>query len=399
MAEWLSPDAPPPAVAVPPRGARLPAFHGLTGEAGPALDALSVAVVGAGSVGRNLALHLARLQVGELRVVDPGRYKPESLLTQPITAEDVGAAKAGNTARACRQLSPATRVWAFDGPAQALSPAALADVDVVLLATDNLAAEVEVGQRCLWLRRPLLQASVHGDTLVAQVRFLRNADGAGPCLACAFGPAEWRHLNRETTFSCEGRANGRAAGRTVPPPTLSVSFLCSLAADLALTQLLRFALRLGAPLQDAVLEHCGYTHRTVLSPLKRNADCPCDHAGWERASAPRPLADCTARELARLAGLDGGAGAGGISLAVDDMPFVEWGACAACGQGQRVGRFGPAGRCADCGGPVEAQPFYTHRAAPAALLRPVLDRPLRELGAAAARAAVVRGAGRAVLVR
>ncbi len=397
MTEWLSPDSPPPAVAPPPRGARLPAFRGLAGEAGPALDALRVAVVGVGSVGRALALHLARLQVGEVRFVDPGRYKAESLLTQPIHPEDVGAAKASNTARLCRRLSPATRVLAFDGPVQALSWTALADVDAVLLATDNLAAEVEVGQRCVWLRRPLLQASVHGDTLVAQVRLLLNSDGEGPCPACAFGPAEWAHLNGETTFSCEGRADG-GVGRTVTAPTRSVSFLCSLAADLALTQLLRLALGLGVPPGDAVLEYCGYTHRTALSPLRRNADCPCDHTAWERAAAPRPLADCTPRELVGAAGLEEGEEAG-IALAVDGSPFVERGACPECRREQAVGRFGAPGRCGACGGAVEAQPFYTHRAAPAALWRPLRDRPLRELGAGGAPCVVVRGPGRAVLVQ
>ncbi len=48
---------------------------------------------------------------------------------------------------------------------------------------------------------------------------------------------------------------------------------------------------------------------------------------------------------------------------------------------------------------MEAQPFYTHSAASAALLRPVWGWPLRELGAAEARSVLVRGGGRAVLVR
>jgi molybdopterin/thiamine biosynthesis adenylyltransferase len=398
MAEWTAPELPPSARAVPPRGARLPSFHGLAGGAGAALDGLRVAVVGVGSVGRPLALGLARLQVGEIRLVDPGRYKPESLLTQPILPEEVGAAKAGSTARLCRALSPATRVLAFDGPVQAVSPAALADVDAVLLATDNLAAEVAVGQLCLWLGLPLIQASVHGDTFVAQVRFFRNTGGEGPCPACGFGPAEWAHLNRETTFSCEGRDQDGSAGRTVTAPTRSVSFLCELAADLALTRLLRFVLKLGAAPQDSVLEYCGYSERSVLSPLKRDADCPCDHSAWVRAAAPRALADCTPRELAEAAGLSTESD-DVMSLALASLPFIERGACADCGRELEVGRFGAAGRCGGCSGPAEAQPFYSHREVSARLLRPLLDQPLRELGAAAAEAAVVRGAGRAVLVR
>ena len=100
-------------------------------------------------------------------------------------------------------------MFACDGPVQELPITAFADAHLVVLATDNLAAEVEVGQRCLWLGKPLIQASVHGETLVAQVRSFVNREG-GACPACGFSAVEWAHLNRETSFSCEGGANGRA---------------------------------------------------------------------------------------------------------------------------------------------------------------------------------------------
>src|SRR5262245_5298459 len=73
----------------PRRGARLPRFlQGSPEEHERLLQALGVIVVGTGSVGRRVALHLARLQVGSLSLVDRGRFKPESLLTQPITPAD-----------------------------------------------------------------------------------------------------------------------------------------------------------------------------------------------------------------------------------------------------------------------------------------------------------------------
>src|SRR5262249_7510891 len=156
------------------RDTRLPQFLGLRGGPGSVLDALKVAVVGTGSVGRNLALHLARLQIAALYLVDRGRFKAESVLTQPIVPEGIGEPKASSTGRLCQQISPGTDVWVYDGGVGALYPAALAEVDAVFVATDNLAAEIEVGQRCLHLRKPLLHASVHGETLVAQVRFFGN---------------------------------------------------------------------------------------------------------------------------------------------------------------------------------------------------------------------------------
>ena len=50
----------------------------------------------------------------------------------------------------------------------------MAEADVVFLATDNLAVEVDASHQFRLLGIPIVQASVHGETLVAQVRFLEN---------------------------------------------------------------------------------------------------------------------------------------------------------------------------------------------------------------------------------
>jgi hypothetical protein len=329
-----------------------------------------------------------------LWLVDRGRYKAESLLTGAVGPEDVSAAKASNTARLCKALSQRTRVLAFDGPVEALPLTAFAGADVVALATDNLSAEVEVGQRCQRLQVPLVQASVHGESLVAQVRLFTNRGGAGACPACGFTADEWAHLNRESRFSCEPGARRE----TVAPPTMSVSCLCSLAADLACVHILRLVVGLGAPLGDCVVETCGYTYRTVVSPLVRNPECPCEHLAWEQRPAPRPLADCTLGELA--AGLAASADLTGVSFAVDGMAFAELAVCEGCRRSESVRRFvardGPVGRCDGCGGPTRAEPFYTDDPVPANMVLSLLSEPLARL-AGAARAVVVRGPGRALL--
>ena len=43
------------------------------------------------------------------------------------------------------------------------------------------------------------------------------------------------------------------------------------------TQLLRWPLQLGTPVEDTLVEYCGYTHRTVVQPLRHNPACPCNH--------------------------------------------------------------------------------------------------------------------------
>ncbi len=186
--------------------ARLPKFVGGPVDAAPKLNALRVFIVGVGSVGGRIAIHLARLGIARLWLVDPKRFKPESMLTHDIESRDVGKSKALTTARRCKAISPATRVFAFDGVVEELPLDAFAGADLVVLATDNLAAEIEVGQRCVHAGKPLVQASVHGDTLTAQVRVFGNADGQGPCPACGFGNVEWRMLNEQVRFSCDGFA-------------------------------------------------------------------------------------------------------------------------------------------------------------------------------------------------
>lgn len=384
---------------VPARAARLPAFIGATDDIGSRLDRLKVVVVGVGSVGRSMALHLARLQVGALWLVDRGAYKAESLLTQPITPDEVGAPKASRTAALCRALSPRTRVYAFDGPVEELDEATPADADVWLLASDNLAAEVEVGLRCQRLGRPLIHAAVHGDTLTAQVRTFGNRDGSGPCPACAFGAVEWSLLSRETVFSCQGAETGQTEKRLQNAPTRSVSFLCGLAAELALMQLLRLTLGLGAPVDDTLTEYCGYTHRTVVSPLRRNPECPCDHLRWVEVPPPRPLADCSLRDLCGAVGLP----AERTSVTVAGRTFATEAFCEPCGRTRPLRRFvsvASGGRtCPGCGGRARVSPFHCHRPAPAAVLAPIVDWPLRDLRAADAPWLLLRSDEQALLFR
>lgn len=385
------------------RSARLPRFVGLEEgtNADLLLDRLKVALVGAGSVGARIALHCARLLIAALWIVDHGFFKRESLLTQPVFPPAIGLPKASHVGRLCKEISPHSLIRAFDGSFQDLDMAALADVDLVLLASDNLAAEAAVGERCLQLGKPLLQASVHGETLVAQLRSFTSQDPTGPCPTCGFGPAELSQLNHEVTFSCAGPAAGASIARPAAP-TMSVSFLCSLAADLAMTQLLRHALSLGQPLGNTLVEHCGYTWKSLVAPLSRNPSCPCEHLRWTCVSAP-PTADLSTRQLFAAAGLaSSGAALPRASLTVDHHSFSVSGACG-CGKTHSTQRFVEAGQdiaamCDACGEHISVQPFFLLREVPASALASVGDRPLRELGVHASPSVLVRTDGNAVLL-
>jgi molybdopterin/thiamine biosynthesis adenylyltransferase len=377
---------------------RLPQFHGCKIDAQAALLRLKIMSVGVGSVGRNAALHVARLQPHTQWLIDPKTYTSASLATQPIEPRDIGRPKARVTAVLCKGISPWTRVFYCEGPAQALALDDFARADLILMAGDNLALEVFLGQVCLNLGKPLLQASVHGPTLVCQVRFWANNPAEGPCPACAFSAAEWAALNAATPFSCAGLRSDQAAPSFVGPFTMSVSALGSLAADLLVTQLLRWRLRLGMSVQDSLVEHCGYTHRSVIQPLKRNPACPCDHSRFAVKFSSRQLSHCSLAKLAAAAGLGMRDAA---SFAIPGMQFVERGACK-CLEPRLVMRFASPREiefslCPTCREPIRLHRFYARPAAPTGVLGPLLDRPLRELCATPVRSVLVRGTTNAVL--
>jgi hypothetical protein len=238
---------------------------------------------------------------------------------------------------------------------------------------------------------PLVLAAVHGETLNAQVKLLANARAGGPCPVCLFNEDERQWQDREAIFSCTG---GDAQYRA--EPTRSTSFLCSLAADLAMAQAVRWFLGLGASVGDTELTWSAYTHRVLIAPLVARASCPLEHAAWQRAAVAGRAADATVDELLAAAHMTRRPG---VTLAVEGHGLAEKAIC--CGHETPIGRFvavesSVAGSCPRCGADLVAPPYFVRKAVPLALLPRKV--PLAELGAAAAKAVLVSDGSRSVLV-
>jgi molybdopterin/thiamine biosynthesis adenylyltransferase len=358
-------------------GERLPPFIGGPEDAAQRLASVRALVAGSGSVGLEVVETLARWKVAEIAVVDPKRFKGESVLTHGIPPEAVGESKAFYAGRLAKRISPLTRVSAAERGFETIGFAELARFSVVFLATDNLLAELKVSQACLSLGTPVVQGSVHGECLCGHVRFFGHGGPEAPCVACGYTRDEWAHLNRSTLYSCEGSgANTPAEGQ----PTRSLSSLCSLAAQLASLQFARDLLGLGAPVRDTVLEYCAYTHQTVITKLVRKPDCPCEHQVLRRTAAPRAIRNCSLRELQEAAGLGTA-----VTFEVDGGLWAEQGRCE-CGEWGALGRFVSEsdttyGPCQLCGKATKGHPFQCHRRVPAAVTEPFRDQQLGALGA------------------
>ena len=385
---------------LPALGERLPNIINAPFDADVLLSDAKLAVVGCGAIGRSIALHFARLKIRQLWLIDKKKIKKESLLTHAVVPQEISMPKASSLGRLVKTISPGTRIFAYDGPVEKLDLMSIKDADFVILATDNLNAEITVGQRCLWLRVPLIQVAVHGDTLVAQVRFFGTHRQAA-CPGCGYSRAEWNALNRQTRYSCEAGVRDGMKVKISGPATMSVSFLCSMAADLCLAQFLKYTLDLGSAVDNTILEFCMYTHKTAISPLKRNPNCPCDHTHYTQASTLRKISEFSLAEIARIAGYDRESGLTGISFKLGNMQYCERGFCK-CRQNRSLKRFfapgNGLGRCRSCSENIYPHPFFTFNYVPAALVADQLGCRLGELGVKAEKWIMLRGPVRSLLL-
>lgn len=277
------------------------------------LGDLRVALIGAGAVGRAIAHTLAMWGIRKLLVVDRGQYKPASLLVQGIGPEVIGQDKARVVGHECKQISPSTHVLAFPGAVESLGDADLAEFDAVIMALDSPAAELEVARHCMRLGLPLFQGAVAGEFLLAQVRAWGHHSSEGPCVECHFTAQERQMAEEERIFSCEGAGS---AGAAIPQrsgrPTMSPAGLSQLAGHLTAMQFLRHVLRIGEPVIDTELTYCAISHRTIIAPLKRRANCSGEHRRWTRVMLDAPLDSLTLSKLRRLAEI----GEGPVSLQI-----------------------------------------------------------------------------------
>lgn len=268
---------------------------------------LRVALVGCGAVGRAVAHTLALWGIRELLINDRGAYKPASLLVQGISPGVVGQWKAPVVGGECKQISPETDVHVYPGAFEELYPNDFAGVDLVVMALDSPAAELEVGQLCMRLGLPLFQGAVAGEFLLAQVRAWGHYSSDSPCVGCHFTAAERQMADEERTFSCEGFATG---GPAVPQrsgrPTMAPAGLCQFTGHLTAMQVLRHAMKIGQPVIDTELTCCAISHKTSVAAMKRRASCEGEHIRWTRVAVDAPIEELTLTKLREAAGLNGG---------------------------------------------------------------------------------------------
>ena len=160
------------------------------------LGAATVLVVGLGGLGCPAALYLAAAGVGNLVLADGDNVELSNLQRQIAHSESsIGLNKARSAAAAVTALNPGVSVRTIEAHLEEASLSAiLAEVDLVVDASDNYPIRFALNRACIAAGLPLVSAAaVRGE---GQVTVFDPSRG-GPCYRCLY-----RETGDTTALSC-----------------------------------------------------------------------------------------------------------------------------------------------------------------------------------------------------
>jgi len=152
----------------------------------------SVLIVGVGGLGSPAALYLAAAGVGRIGLIDPDVVSLSNLHRQILYDErDLGERKVRAAARKLEQVNSDITVIPFEAKLTAENAReVIGAFDLVLDGSDNFATRYLVNDACVFLKKPLVSASLFrfwGQVSVFDAR-------RGPCYRCLYpeppGPEE-----------------------------------------------------------------------------------------------------------------------------------------------------------------------------------------------------------------
>lgn len=241
-------------------------------------------VIGAGSVGSNAAEFLVRSGVTDLTVVDDDVVELPNLSRTTYERTDLGMPKVEALARGLRAINPAVEVRPVATRIQDLDLSVLTDIDVTILAADDLAAEFWLGHHLYHLGIPSVSIKMFERGEAGEVVTVVPEAGTA-CTRCIIGDAAGGGDRGSTDYG---------TGRLVAAPALGVDIVATVARGV------RVALALGqgrgplsewlAPLiahERTYFQHASVSDHPRLTALRPNHTSPAFDASWYR-TGPSP---------------------------------------------------------------------------------------------------------------
>ena len=154
-----------------------------------------VLIAGVGGLGSPAAIYLAAAGVGHLTLADDDAVDLSNLQRQIAHGEaTVGEAKATSAASAISRINSTVSVvplcHRLEGGVLA---AAVADADLVLDATDNMASRVAINRLCVDTRTPLVSGAA--IRMEGQVAVFDSREADSPCYQCLYPDGSSEELN------------------------------------------------------------------------------------------------------------------------------------------------------------------------------------------------------------
>jgi molybdopterin/thiamine biosynthesis adenylyltransferase/proteasome lid subunit RPN8/RPN11 len=176
------------------RSARRAPIPGATARIGShvgALDAKSVVLVGAGSVGSRIADELCRLGVGGLVIVDPDVVEPSDLARTTYTHHDLGTLKAHAAALRMTAINPAITVTTIPSPVAEIELDPLLDAaDLVVAALDDIPQLALLAEHAYRAGVALVEVGIYRHGAAGQIvisRPSRDPEARTACWNCTVG--------------------------------------------------------------------------------------------------------------------------------------------------------------------------------------------------------------------
>jgi hypothetical protein len=172
------------------------------------LAGLTAVMVGVGSVGSLVAAALLSLGVRKFVLLDPKKFRRESVVSQCEESE-VDELKVRAVARRLRRLYAS--VVALPLPVEFLEPGWAGPDSIVVSCTDTKAGQRAANRLALAMRRPLFRVNLEPRCLAASVTYMDFSRPDVPvCLECGWDGADYKE--QSSAASCDGMSGGRPTG-------------------------------------------------------------------------------------------------------------------------------------------------------------------------------------------
>lgn len=210
-----------------------------------------VVIVGSGGLGSPIAIYLAAVGIGTIRIIDCDDIVLSNLNRQVLHWEDdIGRNKTSSASEKLLKLNPNLNIESLaEKITENNTKELVSDFNIIVDATDNLATRYLLNKVALEFKLPLFHGSVYGF----EGRVMTIIPGKSACLRCVY-----QGVLTEEKFPIIG----------VTPAIIGC---------IQATEVIKYILGIGELLTDRLLIYNGLEMQFSKLLVKRNPNCP--HCG------------------------------------------------------------------------------------------------------------------------